>query len=284
VTLTGEEESLEADEPTRIRRSPYEDSVATGAPLPPPKPPPVPMVPQRKERRDVTAPYGIPDRVPKGAVAALPPPVPVAAPAPPEFTWDAEPTPTRPDAVPPPVSPPKRPSVQGQKPLRPSQIGMSAAQPSAAFAPQPALAPASALDLPLPQREMPLLLDVTPHSLGIETVGGFCEHVVRRNATIPVEQSRMFTTSGDGQAEVEVRICQGESRRLAENQELGSIQLAGLRQAARGQLQIEVTFILDADGTLGVRAKDVETGRQQAVRISLVGAIDPAVIAARGRT
>ncbi len=122
-----------------------------------------------------------------------------------------------------------------------------------------------------PEPSMPLLLDVTPHSLGIETVGGFCESVIKRNAAIPVEQTRIFSTAQDNQRIVRVRIFQGESRRLDDNQGLGEIELAGLRAAPRGKVQIGVTFEISADGTLGVRAKDLETGREQSVRIKLVG-------------
>jgi molecular chaperone DnaK len=124
---------------------------------------------------------------------------------------------------------------------------------------------------PLPETAMPLLLDVTPHSLGIETVGGFCESVIKRNAAIPVEQTRIFSTAQDNQRIVRVRICQGESRRLDDNQGLGEIELAGLRAAARGKVKIGVTFEIGADGTLSVRARDLETGREQSVRIKLVG-------------
>lgn len=119
----------------------------------------------------------------------------------------------------------------------------------------------------------PLLLDVTPLSLGIETVGGYCEAVISRNAAIPVEQARVFTTAQDDQETVLVRIAQGESRRMSENQALGEIQLSGLRRAARGDVQIEVTFMLDADGTLGVKAKDLETGRVESVRVNLLGGL-----------
>jgi molecular chaperone DnaK len=124
----------------------------------------------------------------------------------------------------------------------------------------------------------PLLLDVTPHSLGVETVGGFCEAVIRRNAAIPVEQTRVFTTALDGQVEVRVRIVQGESRRLEENQPLGEILLSGLRSASRGQVKIGVTFVMDADGTVSVRAKDLESGREQSIRVQLIGAVADAEI------
>ena len=114
---------------------------------------------------------------------------------------------------------------------------------------------------------------MTPHTLGIETVGGYCEGVIGRNAAIPVEQTRVFSTGSDGQDSVSVRIVQGESRRLDENQPLGQVDLTGLRQAARGEVKIEVTFLMDADGTLGVRALDQETGRQQTIRINLLGGV-----------
>jgi molecular chaperone DnaK (HSP70) len=124
----------------------------------------------------------------------------------------------------------------------------------------------------------PLLLDVTPHSLGVETVNGFCEHVIKRNAAIPVEQMRVFSTATDMQDSVRVSIVQGESRRLEDNQPLGEIVLSGLRQAPRGVVKIGVTFMMDADGTLGVRATDLETGREQVIRIQLVGSMSEAEI------
>lgn len=117
---------------------------------------------------------------------------------------------------------------------------------------------------------MPLLLDVTPFSLGVETAGGACESVIRRNATIPVEQTRVFATTNDDQTSVIIRIAQGESRRFSENQILGELELSGLRPAPRGEVSIAVTFELGADGTLSVRAKDVETSREQATRVSLL--------------
>jgi molecular chaperone DnaK (HSP70) len=129
-------------------------------------------------------------------------------------------------------------------------------------------------ELALPEGKAPLLLDVTPQTLRIETVAGFTEVVIARNAAIPVEQSRMFSTSQDFQEAVRARVCQGESRKLIENQELGAVELSGLKPEARGKTQIEVTFLMDADGTLAVRAKDLRTGTAQSIRINLVGAVE----------
>jgi molecular chaperone DnaK len=117
----------------------------------------------------------------------------------------------------------------------------------------------------------PLLLDVTPLSLGVETVDGYCEHIIRKNSAIPAGQTKMFTTARDGQEAVVVRICQGEDRRIEGNQLLGEVVLDGLRPAARGKVQIAVRFMIDADGTLQVRAQDVGTGQQQQIAIRLIG-------------
>lgn len=145
----------------------------------------------------------------------------------------------------------------------------------------PDLAPPEAepVEIALPQGKPPLLLDVTPQTLRIETVAGFTEVVIQRNAAIPVEQSRMFSTSQDFQDAVRARVCQGESRKLIENQELGAVELTGLVPQARGKTQIEVTFLMDADGTLQVRAKDMRTGSAQSIRINLVGAVQDDEIA-----
>ncbi len=127
--------------------------------------------------------------------------------------------------------------------------------------------------------QAPLLLDVTPQTLRIETVAGYTEVIIERNAAIPVEQSRVFITSQDFQDAVRARVCQGESRKLAENQELGAVELSNLNRAPRGKTKIEVTFVMDADGMLQVRAKDVATGAEQSIRIDLVGAVNPDEIA-----
>jgi len=163
----------------------------------------------------------------------------------------------KPPAAPPRPAPPPLPPPGGPDPFS----GPLPALPS-----EPSLADAMV-------EEAPLLLDVTPMSLGIETVGGYCEAVVRRNAAIPVEHSRVFSTGRDGQREVRVRIYQGESRRLADNEGLGEIELTGLRPAPRGAVKIDVAFLIDADGTLDVRAKDLATGKEQTVRVNLIGGL-----------
>src|SRR5690606_36294999 len=106
------------------------------------------------------------------------------------------------------------------------------------------------------------------------TAGGYCEPIIARNAPIPAEETRIFTTGQDDQDTVVVRIAQGESRRMSENQPLGEIELSGLRKAARGEVKIAVTFVIDADGTLGVEAKDVDSGRLERAKVSLLGGLD----------
>lgn len=127
-------------------------------------------------------------------------------------------------------------------------------------------------------RPAPLLMDVTPLSLGIETAGGFCQPIVQRNAPIPTEKSRVFATARDGQTEVELRVCQGEANRFDENQALGSLMIGPLRQAKRGEVRIEITFMIDQNGILDVKAVDMDARREQAIRISLKGGVDMAEV------
>jgi molecular chaperone DnaK len=118
---------------------------------------------------------------------------------------------------------------------------------------------------------IPLLIDVTPLTLSVETVGGFVDRVIPRNSPVPCAQTRNFTTSTDGQQVVMIRVCQGEGDGFTQNTMLGELELSGLRAARRGEVVIEVTFELDADGILQVRARDVETSRQTEARMRLVG-------------
>jgi molecular chaperone DnaK len=118
-------------------------------------------------------------------------------------------------------------------------------------------------------RPQPLLLDVTPMSLGVQTVGGFYEVLIQRNSSVPCEQSRIFTTTSDNQGSVRLRIFQGESRTVGDNTQIGEVELFGLRQAPRGEVQVEVVFEIDTDGLVMVTARDRETGVEQAARIDL---------------
>jgi molecular chaperone DnaK (HSP70) len=125
-----------------------------------------------------------------------------------------------------------------------------------------------------------LLLDVTPRGLGIAVAGGFCDLIIERNAAIPVEQSRLFSTSIDNQKEVSIDVYQGESRKVAENTKLGQVQLSKIRSAPRGTIKIRVTFEIDTDGILGVSASNEETKEAQRTRIVLTGGMDDAKIEA----
>ena len=112
-----------------------------------------------------------------------------------------------------------------------------------------------------------LLLDVTPLSLGIETLGGVCTKLIDRNTTIPTRRSETFTTAADDQTTVEIHVLQGERPMAIDNRTIGRFQLTGIPPAPRGVPQIEVTFDIDANGILNVSAKDKATGREQSIRI-----------------
>jgi len=113
-----------------------------------------------------------------------------------------------------------------------------------------------------------LLLDVTPLSLGIETLGGVFTKIIERNTTIPTRKSQIFTTAADNQSEVEVHVLQGERPMAADNLTLGRFHLTGIPPAPRGVPQIEVTFDIDRDGILSVSAKDLGTQREQSIKIT----------------
>lgn len=113
-----------------------------------------------------------------------------------------------------------------------------------------------------------LLLDVTPLSLGIETLGGVCTKLIERNTTIPTKKSQVFSTAADGQTSVEVHVLQGEREMAAYNKSLGRFQLTGIPPAPRGVPQIEVTFDIDANGIVHVSAKDLGTGNEQKITIT----------------
>lgn len=113
-----------------------------------------------------------------------------------------------------------------------------------------------------------LLLDVTPLSLGIETLGGVFTRLIPKNTTIPTKKSQSFSTAADGQTEVDIRVFQGERELVRDNKLLGNFKLTGIAPASRGVPQIEVSFDIDADGIVNVSAKDQSTGRDQSITIT----------------
>ena len=118
-----------------------------------------------------------------------------------------------------------------------------------------------------------LLLDVTPLSLGIETLGGVCTKLIEKNTTIPTKKSQIFSTADDGQTAVTIRVMQGEREMAADNKLLGNFDLVGIASAPRGVPQIEVTFDIDANGIVNVSAKDKGTGKEQKIQIQASGGL-----------
>ena len=119
-----------------------------------------------------------------------------------------------------------------------------------------------------------LLLDVTPLSLGIETLGGVMTRLTERNTTIPARQSQVFSTAEDNQPAVTVHVLQGEREMAADNKTLGRFELTGIPPAPRGTPQIEVSFDIDANGIVSVAAKDMASGKEQSIRITASSGLD----------
>jgi len=118
-----------------------------------------------------------------------------------------------------------------------------------------------------------LLLDVTPLSLGIETLGGVSTKLIEKNTTIPTKKSQVFSTAEDNQPAVSIRVLQGEREMAADNKLLGNFELVGIPPAPRGTPQIEVTFDIDANGIVNVSAKDKGTGKEQKIQIQASGGL-----------
>ncbi len=123
-----------------------------------------------------------------------------------------------------------------------------------------------------------LLLDVTPLSLGIETLGGVNTRLIERNTTIPCKKTEVFSTASDGQTQVEIHVLQGEREMAADNRTLGRFVLDGIPPAPRGVPQIEVTFDIDANGILSVHAKDKATGKEQKITVTASSGLSEAEI------
>jgi molecular chaperone DnaK len=155
-----------------------------------------------------------------------------------------------------------QPPVFGQFPSAPPE-----AAPQAAAPPHPG-APAGI------QYQSPVLVDVTPRGLVVETAGGYTDTIIPRNSKIPCERTRRFATGRDMQTTVRVRVAQGESPNFPQNTYLGEVELSGLRPAARGEVTVAVTFEVDADGSVRVRARDVQTGQEARATLKLIGVAD----------
>jgi molecular chaperone DnaK len=271
--------------------------VALGGIFPPappaPQPPPPPAAPPPLAAPPAPPAPPPPPAPPQAAVSALAPlddvldlPKPDAAPrqAPeislprnaPRLTFD--------EPAPPPPPPPQQPPQQPAQRVQPFGQFVPPAREAPAAPPPPKLerplstaeafaaaVPPSAA-VPAPRMAAPLLIDVTPLSLRVETVGGYCDVLIAANTAVPCDRTRTFLTAADGQTTVIIRVAQGESNRFPENTYLGELELTGLTPAPRGDTQIAVTFEIDADGILNVRAKDVKSGRQTQARLQLLGA------------
>ncbi|HSB18913.1 MAG TPA: Hsp70 family protein, partial [Anaeromyxobacteraceae bacterium] len=127
---------------------------------------------------------------------------------------------------------------------------------------------AHALAFPQKGQAEVLLLDVTPHNLGIMVVGGYFETVIPRNTTVPTGATRIFTTVQDNQTAVRIAVLQGESEKATENELLGEFVLDGLRPARRGEVEVEVQFDISADGIVGVSARDLQTGQRHSITVT----------------
>jgi molecular chaperone DnaK len=125
------------------------------------------------------------------------------------------------------------------------------------------------------EKKQMILLDVTPHALGIMTFGSNFEELVPQNTTVPTSRAKTFTTSRDNQTAVKIIVMQGESELAEQNDLLGEFILTGLRRAAKGQVEIEVTFAINADGIVSVSARDLETGQEQSIQVTASSGLTP---------
>ncbi len=244
---------LSEDDVTAVEEDIEQLEVPAEFGAPEPAAPPAAAAAPLGTRTQVLPTLGAPPQVPPTPEAApwAPPTAPVTAPA-----WSAPPMAA---AAPPPAS-------------------LTPAQPPAAWPGAVALGGIAAAPAPIIREapQVPLLIDVTPLSLVVETVGGYCDTVIERNTPVPTSRTREFVTGKDNQTHVRVRVSQGESEHFAENTLLGELELAGLRAAPRGAVRIAVSFALDTDGILNVAASDVQTGQATTARLQLVGATSAA--------
>jgi molecular chaperone DnaK len=223
-----------------------------------------------------------------GLLRGAQPQAPQASPAAPQTPYAQPPMPPAPL---PPYAPPVPPAYAAQaqpfapqrtapiaQTVPPSPFG-SLETPGLPVAPPPGLGGFEPVPVARTAPPPPLLIDVTPLTLAVETVNGFCDPIIERNTQVPCERTRVFVTAADNQTFVRVRISQGESSRFGENTLLGEVELAGLNPARRGEVQIALSFSLDTNGMLSVSAKEVLTGRATSAQVRLVALPDASDIA-----
>ncbi|MBX3208014.1 MAG: Hsp70 family protein [Labilithrix sp.] len=255
------------------------------APAPAFAPPPAPSAPapqtQPFQRQGYSAPP--PADAPYGAP---PPQSPYAAGAPPmQSHFSAPPPQQQPFSFgsAPPGAFGSAPPPGGNAPSQPPIFGAFASAPPPHDPAAPLDYPPGAFDPNIPpspgapqgiQYQTPVLVDVTPRGLVVETAGGYTDTIIPRNSKIPCERTRRFATGRDMQTTVRVRVAQGESPAFPQNTYLGEVELSGLRPAPRGEVTVAVTFEVDADGTLRIRARDVQTGQEARATLQLVGVAD----------
>jgi len=215
------------------------------------------------------------ERPVRSAMNASPPAAPILAPtaiAPPQpqAQWQQQPVQAavrQPEQV-----PPQPPATAQQPPLVAGPMAPVAAPLPPKVVLEPSLTAPAVAQQPTQKRPAaPLLIDVTPLSLSVETVGGYADVIIERNTPVPCERTRSFATASDNQVMVRVNVAQGESVRFGENVRLGQLELSSLRPGARGETKVAVTFELDTDGILGVRAVDKLTGKATSAKIKLGG-------------
>jgi molecular chaperone DnaK len=295
--VTARGDGLDEEETTATRPV---DALPPLRPQPPASPPPTPATPGSFARPPQPAP-SVPPRVPMSAPAertmlghqpldldALDSPASTAKGIGAFADPSAEPAQrmtslgfaaASPFAPPGPPGPPgpasTLPEFPTAPPNQPTMIaGLPAMPPGASLATM--IAPAAARPA--------VVVDVTPRGLGIATVAGYCEELIRRNSRVPTELKKVFTTSRDRQDVVQIVVCQGESRRLEQNLVIADLILDNLPPRPRGETQIEVTFAIDASGILNVRARDVLTGKEQRASLDVIGSVpDEDVAASRER-
>jgi molecular chaperone DnaK len=263
---------------TTARLTPGPPPAAPRAPTPPP-PMVVPIAPSPQRAEIAPSPFASTMQTSPERAPAPQPPQP---PAPPSYLQRPAST-SRPFGT---IDEPNSGSFVGSLPG--SQVPIT---PQMHLTPTPAPPPPAPRYMSQPPRAPvftpsmppPVLIDVTPRALVVETAGGFCDTVIPRNAQIPCERTRVFATAQDGQQLVRVRVAQGEDPAFRGNTYLGEVELAGIRAASRGEVSVSVTFELDADGTLRVRAADTATGRQASAQLRLAGIAGESDIASMQR-